>query len=171
MLNVTAHKVVTGLQSVEAILCPKNFNVCYFNAFRSVKLTFIFYLSVSLYFQTDLFSPFTTLLCVWVEWHAGLLLTDPLDEFLISELVLRSFNVKTKTFPWKYEQILLRFEILMFQKRIGNKKDRKSTLFLSLQCKLSYTGTLLVLQITFLYITFYKVAPFSVLMHSQLIMK
>jgi len=64
MLNVTVHEVVTGLRRIKAILCPKSFNVCYFNAFPSVKLTFIFYLSVSLYFQTDLFSPFMTLLCV-----------------------------------------------------------------------------------------------------------
>jgi len=53
-----------------------------------------------------------------VEWHAGLMLTDALDAFLISELVLRSFNGKTKAFPWKYEQILLRIDISIFQKRI-----------------------------------------------------
>jgi hypothetical protein len=58
-----------------------------------------------------------------------------------------------------------------FINEFDNKKDRKSISFLSLQCKLSYAGTVPALQITFLYITSYTVFPFSVPMHSQFRMK
>jgi hypothetical protein len=33
------------------------------------------------------------------------MLTDPPDDFLISEIVLRYFNGKAKTFPWKYSSV------------------------------------------------------------------
>jgi len=33
------------------------------------------------------------------------MLTDPPDDFLISELVLRNVNGKAKTFPWKYASV------------------------------------------------------------------
>ena len=70
MLNVTVHKVVTGLRRVEAILCPKNFNVCYFNAFRSVKLTFIVYCLCLCIFKLTYFG--LSRRCYVCEWSGML---------------------------------------------------------------------------------------------------